>query len=112
MPKKRRPPPRPIVVRRHDRAGRRYYVNRDTGRRVSKDAWENNLERRRRAKKKRPRPVVVERHPLGPEGASPFPAGVTERGVPTRELVEFYDEDDVPYEEVEDSEDYEEGTGA
>jgi hypothetical protein len=98
-------------VRRFDSLGRRYFLDVAAGRRVRRDAWELDVERRRaeRGDEPRPRRAPTETHPLGrPErGERPFPPGVSERGIPQELPAEVPDEP----EPVEDEADYDEGSG-
>jgi hypothetical protein len=111
------------VVRRKDSADRDYYIDVGSGRRVSRNAWEIDLERRRAVKKvpkgekrRAPRPMGTrgprETHELGKPEVPPFPRGVTERGVPKIEELVVYGDEPVDIEPIEDEADYDEGSGA
>ncbi len=103
--------PKPRVVRRQDSLGRSYFIHPETGRRVSRRAWEVDLKRRKNEGARVPKPP--KKHKSGGGGVdighapeSPFPPGVTPEGIPE------YEDGEIPYHEVDDEADYEEGSGA
>jgi hypothetical protein len=77
-------------VRRYDRNGNPYFVNRETGKRVSRETWQRERdrlarqrEREERAERRSPSvPVTPPPAAEPPVAPPPFPPGVTEYGEP------------------------------
>lgn len=84
-------------VRRHDKNGNPYFVDRDTGKRVARERWERERARIRKQETQQPvkqkpppkPPTPPERPPGVPP---PFPPGVGEPGWPEDDFGQFDDD--------------------
>lgn len=81
-------------VRRHDKNGNPYFVDRDSGKRVTRERWERERARIRKQETTQPPKLKPPTKPSGHggDGPSAFPPGVEAPGWPVDDYGEFDDD--------------------